>query len=325
MDFALERLVTPESAACRNDDGTLGTGFCDTDDVAFKRLMNQYGMAIAPAGAYTAKTTGYSGFEILAQITITGMNSSSDALIRGTRGSGNADAGAPASSNASPASALPLYSLRLRKGFGFGVEVGTTFGVLGDTSLITGGADFRISLLEGFRQGGLGYAPDFAIAGSVRTTTGSSQAQITVAGAQGTFSKPFTIGKTGEITPWIGYQYLWIFGNSSTIDLTPLTDPQDYCGYIGPNIPGTPPPPGSTGRDGSPVCVGGSADEFNNNQVFDSVVIQHHRLNLGVSYQYDILVVGTQFAFDLGNPDGDPDLKNEMKPWALTLQAGASF
>lgn len=325
MDFALERLVTPETASCRNPDGTLGTGFCATDDLAFKKLINQYGMAIAPSGAYSAKTTGYGGFEILAELTLTGIDSNSDAVQRGTRGAIDPTTGQGQPSNGSPSSMLPMYSLRLRKGFGFGVEIGTTFGLLGDTSLISGGADVRLAVLEGFREGALGYVPDIAATGSVRTITGTSQVQLTVASVEGTLSKPFSIAKTGELTPWLGYQYLWAFGNSGVIDLTPLTNAQDYCGYIGPNIPGTDNPSGNGDRDGSPVCVGGSSDEFNNNRVFNSVVIQRHRLNLGVSYQYEILVVGAQFGLDLGSPNGDPDLKNEMKQWALTLQAGASF
>lgn len=325
MDLALERLVTDDTASCRNEDGTLGTGFCEPDHLAFKQLINQYGMAIAPNGAYTAKTTGYRGFEVLADLTVTGVDPNLDAVQRGTRGPTDQDAGSPRGTNPSPASALPLYSLRLRKGFGFGFEIGTTFGLLGDTSLITGGADLRLSLLEGFRRGALGYLPDIAATGSVRTITGTSQAQITVAAAQGTISNGFVLGKTGELTPFLGYQYLWIFGDSGIIDLTPLTDAQDYCGYVGPNIPGTPAPEGSLGRDGSPVCNGGSADEFNNNRVFDAVRVQRHRLSFGATYQYDVLMVGGQLALDLGSPNSDPDLRNQMKQWAFTLQAGALF
>jgi hypothetical protein len=324
MDFALERLVTAKTAACRNDDGTLGTGFCETDNVAFKQLMSQYGMAIAPSAAYSAKTTGYAGFEILAELTVTGIDSKSNAVIRGTRGPTDQDAGSPPGTNTAPAGALPMYSLRLRKGFGFGFEVGTTFGVLGDTSIISGGADLRLSLLEGFRKGIPGYFPDIAATGGVRSITGTSQAQMTVASVQGTVSKGIVLGKTGELTPWVAYQYLWIFGDSGIIDMTPLTNPQDYCGYVGPNIPGTPVSP-SGPRDGSPVCNGGSADEFNNNRVFQQARIQRHRLNLGVSYQYDVLMVGGQFGLDLGSPNNDADLAGEMKQWSFTLQAGALF
>lgn len=324
MDFALERLVTPETADCRSSEGMAAGTFCAPDQLAFKRLMHQYGMAIAPSGAYPAKTTGYAGFEILAELTITGVDSNSDAIQRGTRGSVDATTGREPDTNTRAASALPLYGLRVRKGFGFGLELGGSFGLLGDTSLIAGGADLRFAILEGFRDGLLGYFPDFAVAGSVRTITGTSQVQLTVTGAEATFSKPFSIAKTGELTPWLGYQYLWILGNSGVIDLTPLTSAQDSCGYQGPNIPGTKDPE-ERDRDGSPVCVGGSPDDFNNNRSFDSVVIQRHRLNFGVSYKYEILVVGAQLGLDLGSPTGDADLAGEMKQWALTLQAGATF
>lgn len=294
MDFALERLVTPESASCQ-DPGAAGNGaFCAPDQVAFKKLMHQYGMAIAPNGAYPAKTTGYAGFEILAELTITGIDSSSDAIQRGTRGSPDAATGRDAAENVHPASALPLYALRLRKGFGFGLELGGTLGLLGDTSLITGGADLRFAALEGFREGVLGYFPDVAVTGSVRTVTGASQVQLTVAGAEATFSKPFSIAKTGELTPWLGYQYLRTFGSSGVVDLTPEKS------ALGSN-------------------------DFYNNRFFDAVSLQRHRLNLGVSYKYEILVVGAQLGLDLGSPDGDADLAGEMKQWALTLQAGTTF
>lgn len=325
MDFALERLVTEESAGCRNADGTAGMGLCVPDDLAFKRLVNQFGMAIAPAAAYTAQTTGFGGFEILAELTITKIDNQADFMQRGTRGTVDPTLGQGSPRNSAPSSALPLYSLRLRKGFGFGFEVGTTFGILGDTSLISGGADVRLSLLEGFRGGAMDYIPDLAATGSVRTITGTSQLQLTVASVEGTVSKPITIAESGELTPFLGYQYLWIFGDSGIIDFTPLTDPQQHCGYIGPNIPGQPEPPNSTGRDGSPLCVGGSADDFNNNRTFGAARIQRHRLNLGLTYRYEILVVGGQFSFDLGSPTGDEDLANQMKQWAMTFQAGALF
>ncbi len=294
MDFALERLVTPETASCQDPDGTGEEFFCAPDQIAFKKLMHQYGMAIAPNGAFPAKTTGYAGFEILAELTVTGIDSSSNAIQRGTQGSVDPTTERAPSENAQPASALPLYALRVRKGFGFGFELGGTFGLLGDTSLVTGGADLRFAALEGFRDGVLGYFPDVAVTGSVRTITGTSQVELTVAGAEATFSKPFSIARTGELTPWLGYQYLWTFGNSGVVDLSPRRSA-----------------PGS--------------NDFYNNRFFDAVSLQKHRLNLGVSYKYEILVVGAQLGLDLGSPDGDADLAGEMKQWALTLQAGTTF
>src|SRR6266704_1923593 len=100
--------------------------------------------------------------------------------------------------------------------------------------------------------------------------------QLTTVGLDAQFSKPLTIQDQSVLTPWVGYQYLWIFGDSGLVDLTPGTDAIGYCNYSGNNVPGNPDPnktykdsPGSTAvhnvYDGQPVCkAGGSPNDFNN-------------------------------------------------------------
>ena len=68
---------------------------------------------------------------------------------------------------------LQLYTLKIRKGFPFGLELSGDFGYLAQTSMVFGGADVRISLLEGFRTGIPAIFPEIAVGGSVRTITGA--------------------------------------------------------------------------------------------------------------------------------------------------------
>src|SRR6185503_4682215 len=172
-------------------------------------------------------------------------------------------------SNSSPQPILQLYSLKFRKGFGFGLELTGVVGFMPKTSILSGGADVRMSLLEGFRTGVGGILPDLAVGGGVRTITGTSQFQLTVVGIDGQLSKPLPIADSSIITPWIGYQYLFIFGDSGLVDLTPGTDALGYCNYTGQNIPGNADPDKSVNNvptyDGQPVCDGGSPLDFNNN------------------------------------------------------------
>lgn len=331
MDFALERLVQDES--CRTSAGEIVVGeTCKPDQLAFKQIVSQYALAIAPSAMYPARTTGYGGFEISLEGLYTTVDGDADYMKRGTRGPTDPVTGEASRRNDSPASMLQLYSVRLRKGFGFGLEVGTQFGWLADTSLISGGADLRIAILEGFRDGFAGYLPDLAVAGSVRTITGTSQVQITVPSVQGVISKPITIADSGQLTPWFGYQYLWMFGDSGILDFTPATDPQQYCNYSGQNQPGGPTNPIIPERDGSPVCAGGSPADFNNSSLFLPVRLERQRFFVGLNYQYEVFVVGGQVFFDpfglsktQDNAEDAEDLRDVKSQVSFALQLSASF
>jgi hypothetical protein len=336
MDFALERLVE-NADECRTADGHAVPGVsCQPDDDAFMKLINQYGMALAPTSMYPARTTGYGGFEILVEGAYTTINSDADYMKAGTRGPTDEVTGVASSSNPSPPSLLQVYSLRLRKGFGFGVETGLTFGFMPKTSMIVGGLDLRIALFEGFRDGIPGFFPDLAVTGSVRTITGTPQVQLTVAGVSGILSKPITIAETGVLTPWAGYQHLFIFGDSGVIDFTPGESAVQACGLVGPNIPGT---EGHEGGDGSPVCSpGGTVSDFNNNQTFAPVRLMRQRLLFGLNYRYEILTVGGQVMADVFNSArtinsdeeeavfaGEKSDGGNISNFAFALQVGAQF
>lgn len=153
-------------------------------------------------------------------------------------------------------------------------------------------------------------------------------------------SKPLPIADSQVLTPWVGYQYVWIFGDSGLIDTTPATDPVGFCNYAGPNIPGNP----DLGRpdkqddqgnhiyDGQPVCRGGSPVDFNNNVVFDKARLKRQRLIFGLNYRYEMVTVGGEFITDLVDPgDAQSDdaskeaLKGESRQWSIVLDLGAMF
>ena len=104
------------------------------------------------------------------------------------------------------------------------LEITGQLGFMPKTSLMSVGADVRLSLLEGFRRGLPAILPDVAVGGGVRTVTGTPQLQLTIAALDAQISKPLPIAESSVLTPWIGYQHLWIFANSGTIDFTPQTE-----------------------------------------------------------------------------------------------------
>jgi hypothetical protein len=305
---------------------------CVPDHAAFKRLISQYAFALAPSAMHSARTTGYGGFHLSLEADYTNISSDKYYWKNGTQGPVDPSNGASSTTNSSPQSLLQLYSLKFRKSFGFGLEITGIVGFMPKTSILSGGADVRLSLLEGFRTGVGGILPDVAVGGGVRTITGTPQFQLTVAALDAQISKPLPIQDSQVLTPYIGYQYLWIFGDSGLIDLTPGTDALRYCNYAGQNVPGNPDPTKKMVNDGQPVCKGGSPLDFNNNVVFKPARLQRHRLIFGLNYRYEMVMVGGQFLIDAVPPaDAQNDaankvaLKDEARQYTLSFELGAMF
>jgi len=349
MDPALARLVKNEDCRAPGPDGT-GAYYnpaaifrCGTDDAAFAKLVSQYGGAVAPTAMHTAGTTGYGGFELAVELALTKIDSDADYWKNGTQGGQQENTGIFSQSNPNPDSVLTTYMLKLRKGLPLGFEIVGNVGFMGNTSFVISGADVRWSLLEGFRTGVPGVFPEIAVGGTVRTAAGTDEMKLTVGGFEANISKELPIGGTVQLTPYVGYQWLRIFGDSGQIDLTPNTDALDLCNYQGPNTPPTPDPDkqGSNGdqvHDGQPSCAGGTSDDFNNNVVFDKVEMTRHRIDFGAQLRFEYIRLGAHFITDVVDPKdankgedfedsdtGDNIFEGVPKQWTLAFDLGAVF
>lgn len=331
MDPALERLVL--NPGCRTEVGAIDPAGapCSPDQAAFARLVNQFGFAFAPTALNPARTTGLAGFRLSLEGSFTKIDSDAAYWKDGTRGPSEPSLSTASIRNEEPAALLQLYSVRLQKGLGGGLEVAGQFGFMPRTSFLSGGADVRWAILEGFRTGVMGRIPDLSLGGGVRTTTGSAQMQITVASADVRLSKPFTLRDEAVVTPWLGFQYLWVFGESGVVDLTPATDAAEYCNQQGTNLPGDPSAPADAPRDGQPVCAG-SALDFQNFARFDTVQLRRPRLSFGGNYRYELLSVSAQLIVDAVKPSTAQSdradraaLRGTPRQWALVLDAGVHF
>jgi hypothetical protein len=362
MDPALGRFVV--DPGCRS----VGTGgglyynpayhpapglspFCRARDGDFSKLVAQYGFAVAPSAMHSARSTGFGGFELAFETDYTQIDNKADYWTRGTQGLQDPTSKRFSESNPTPDSLLQLYQMKIRKGFPFGLELTGAFGWLANTTMFTIGADVRMSILEGFRTGIPAIFPEISVGGSVRTLAGTPELQLTVAGVDGQISKPIPIAGTLIVTPYVGYQWIRIFGDSGLIDFTPNSDPVAACGFKGTNTPATP-DPRTPYRDGSPVCSAtGNSSDFNNTGVFNPVRLTRHRLDFGLQFRFQMVKLGAHFVTDLVNPEdanqgvdhavdvttktklpsnaaagtGENEFKGVAKQWTLGFDIGTIF
>lgn len=303
---------------------------CRPDNIAWRNMMSELGMAIAPTAFHPARTTGFGGFALTLEASFTKINAdavstATDGTKRqywhdGTQGSIDPNSKQYSIVNNSPDSILQVYSLKARKGLPLGFEVVGSLGYLANTSLWVGGADIRWAVLEGFRTGLLGYVPDISVGSGVRTLGGSSKFFLTTIGIDAQISKQIAIADTGKLTPYLGVQRVIIFADSTIIDTTPNVDPLQRCGYLG-----------ADPKTGAPMCrnkLSNGADDngdFNNNVTFNKARIHRWRGIVGLNYRYEVLYVAGQFMTDLTDPSAENDGLFGGKQWTTVLEAGVFF
>jgi hypothetical protein len=343
MDPALSRLVI--DPGCVVEAAPAG---CLPDRAAYHKLVSQWGFALAPHSVHAARTTGLTGFNVSLLAAFTGIDNTADYWRRGTQGEG------AGSINLDPAAWLQLYSLEMRKGFGFGIEAAGSIGVMPGTSLVSWGADLRVALLEGMRHGRLRYLPDMSLGVGLREATGLGELALGTLAFDARVSRPFIAPSGFVLTPWLGYQLVRIAADTALVDLTPAIDPLAECGYVGANVPGAPAgvavgAPGSEPAsaaaapvfDGSPVCQSGTGADFANTVSFGEADVLRQRLLVGVMYRKELLQVGAELITDLPRPDAaqtdsavaaalrcDANGNNcqpSPRQWTLAVQVGAAF
>lgn len=345
MDPSPERLVLqppglPAGQTCQsiaaNPEAAVTAGIspnalaCRPDNVAFRNLVSELGFAIAPNAFHPAHTTGYGGFALTFETSFSKVNASAistadDGSMRkywedGTRGPRDPQTKSYVGKNSNPDSILGIYSLKARKGLPLGFELQGSLGWVGGSNLWVLGADLRFAPYEGFRTSWPGVIPDLAVGAGVRTLTGASKFNLTVLGVDAQLSKTIPIAEMTTITPFVGYQRLFIFGDASVVDATPNVDAINQCGFQG-HDPNT----------SAPICshkLSNGADnngDFNNNFVFEKVRTHRHRMNIGISWRYEFVYAATQVIFDLLPANQENPGLQDLRQWTYSLEAGIWF
>lgn len=289
--------------------GTMDSGYrrCLADNQLWANLINQYAGLMAPALMAPARTLGTGGLYVGYEPAIANVNANPDigTWHRGTVGvAGNTipGNGGPTALRQRAPDVLFMSRLHLRKGLPLGFELGLQTTFLHDSSLVMLGADIRWALWEGWRSG-VGWLPDLAFRGSVNTLVGNPQIYLTVVSADVSISKGFILGGSAQLTPYVGAQGMFVFGDSQVVDGTLGRSAYGECPRT--RIESG----GSSGLQMS--CYGvpngvpngaGVESEPGNNLVFAPVRILRWRGFGGLQFRYSLFTLTAEFGIDLTDP-----------------------
>ncbi|MCB9532666.1 MAG: hypothetical protein H6700_12935 [Myxococcales bacterium] len=213
---ALCAVAAPASAA--SNDITIrrfGTcapaGACETVDLRtddFSKLTRDLGLMFGPTLNSGAETLGPAGFAIQFDQNIAVVDA-------------NEDYWTDANVDRDASGTMLLSQLHLRKGLPLSLELGGFFTILWQSQLLAVGSEIRWALHEDT----LWPVPDLSVRGYVSTVLGSSELNVTTAGAEIVTGLPIGVGNVANITPYVGYNLAVVISASRLIDATPL-DPR---------------------------------------------------------------------------------------------------
>lgn len=182
-----------------------GTVLGNDDD--FRSLASELGVLMAPKPVDSAESLGLSGFAISADVSINTLSNTQPYWTNATRGD--------------PGKIAPTLQIMGRKGLWPGIEVGAGATHLFNSRMWTISGYGKVAINEGFHPAPI---PSIAIRGMFSRLVGAEDMNMTTAAIDASISHVFGVGKTVNLTPYVGYQALMIFARSGVLDATPQTD-----------------------------------------------------------------------------------------------------
>lgn len=218
------------------------------DNAAFRSLMSELGVVFAPNILSPADTQGFGGYNFSVEMGWTMINPkklSGDQNINGkhwfwraaesvspttfkdgdiTTSDHDAMVARDRLENELPASFAPTVTVMARKGlwipvpsFELGVGVRHLIGSRMWGPLVMA----KLSLQEGYQGWPI---PALSVRGTGVRVVGTPGFNLTIGGLDFSISKHLGIGSTFNLTPYVGYQLLWIVADSEVLDATPGVD-----------------------------------------------------------------------------------------------------
>jgi hypothetical protein len=281
LDLDLSRYATVFRQGDANPDGGAPINcnraqgeFCYVipDNQKFYSLASELGVVLAPKFLMPAETLGYNGFSFGFQSGFTDISEDQpfwDAVKQ-------FDPNDPEPER--PPSFVNTIGVMAHKGIWLPLpsfELGAGFNYLPRSGMWMMMVDTKFALHEGFML------PAVAVRGTGGRMVGNNQMDLTIAGLDFSMSKSFGVFGTFNLTPYAGYQILWIVADPEVLDATPGEDAIDAS------------------RGSAPQVVQCSDDEADCNAYFvffDPDPILRHRIFIGTRLIIGVFNITAEFA-----------------------------
>lgn len=287
-DFALQKLWTsPVVSNCQS------AGCAVELNTAWRSLMSQMGVLFAPQFLSPAETPGWHGFVLDLKYGLTSINDKADYWKSGVYGN--------------PDPIASTLTLEIRKGIWLPLpsfELGGGFTHLVDSHMFSVNIFAKFAIHEGFHKWP---TPAFAVRGYFQRILGTHQVDFTILSLDMSLSKSFGIAGTFNLTPYLGYNVLWIIAKSEVIDSTPNNDALQCSD--GRCTGGTDPYSYPLGPGA--FCNSSNQADCNSYYVFfDQTAILRHRLFFGVRAYFTLtsnlrLALTTEYSMTIKGASDD--------------------
>ncbi len=223
----------------------------------FAAMVNELGVAIGSWNLEPPETTGFSGFNFAAEYPVAFINDS---------GKINGQHYWPF--EGAPQGILQMPGVHIRKGFPFSFEAGSKVNYIVQSNMVAATVEAKWALNEGFI-----YFPDLGVRGFGTQLIGARDFNLTTAGFDIGIGKQLALLGMFTLTPYAGWNSIWVAGGSNVIDFDPSKSEPDQF------------------KDG--------ASGTSTTNVFDQVNLnqnRHDRFYVGLRFISYIVEVGAEFS-----------------------------
>jgi hypothetical protein len=245
-DFQLYRLGNPTPLAVNYDPSA---------NANFRAFARELGAALTSITLMPPSTLGYDGFAIGTELSILNLKTSQFLF--------------PTESGLSGPLLVP--SLHLRKGLPFSFELGARAGWIQKSGMAVATIELKWAINEGFANW-----PDLGIRGHFTRLFNARDFDLYTGGVDVGLGKRFAIIGTMTITPYAGWNPVWVAAFSKTVDFNPGRSFED--------------------------SVSTPTSQLRDTAVYDDVRAgsnMHHRFYAGFQFVFGVLQVGAEASYSV--------------------------
>ncbi len=190
----------------------VGGGFRFTDQAQgnFRVFARELGAALTSTNLTPPETLGSAGFSVSAAASVVWLKRGE--FLFPTEGAKRASDAGTAIQNGS----VLIPSVHIRKGLPYSFEIGLRTAWIEKSRMFAPTVEGRWALNEGFS-----YLPDFAIRGHASKLFNARDLDLTTAGLDLSLGKEFALGGVVTLTPYAGWNVVWVGAQTNTIDFRP--------------------------------------------------------------------------------------------------------